>query len=952
MKDVGVRVGVHGEQQYRQSIQNIVQTSKELNAEMKALVSGFDESTSSQEQARQKMDVLNRQIQNQSKYIETLNAKYKAQESTLNTLKQQLDKANAEYGEGSKESQKLTTKIQQQETAMSKTRTAINNATTALNTMQSEMSETERAASGAATQSDRLAEAIDDAGDAAERSKSGWSVLGQMVANFASNAISSALSQLKALAKEAIGVSDSLIKFENTMQFAGFGKDEIAETSAAMKQYADLTVYSLGEVSNVVAQLAANGVDNFEKLVEAAGNLNAAAGGSAETFTTFGLVLTQTAGAGKLTTENWKQLMNAIPGASGKLQEALIQAGAYTGDFAEAMKDGEITAEEFNAAIMKIGSEPIAREAATSVKTFEGAMGRLKTTAIDALTNIYNTVGGENVSAFIVMASDLVGGLIGLVGKLLTPILKIPGAILGAKNRLDEFTKSSKDLTSAVDQYKTTQEQMDKEYDIAQGVIDNYKSRLARLSYEMKLARATGKDATDAQKEYSAIIDVLNSNIPGLNLEINEMTGLLTANSQKILDNADAWAQSRKEQIWQEQFTDILNKQAQAEVELETNRVRLKVATDDYNKSTKRAAELEQELSRLWDEYYSGTAPNMDDLNAKIKQTTTAWEEETAKVGDAQTRMNNYTEAVGRCETAMESVNGDVAEAKAVLDNLNSSQKQAAEEVAPAQVEALEDVQEAVDETAEKYHELYMQTASSVKGTMGLFNTMSYEMDITLDDMIAALDSQVQYMQDYTDNLQYVIEAGLNQGLVDILSDGSVQSAKYLQAIAEEGEDGVRRLNEAWASTKDEKDDFIRMLADMMAEAQGVYAKGAQDASAAWNRNLSLRAYNPNKASFTTISAYKTGLAYVPYDGFIAELHKGERILTAAEALEYRNLRTPEVTVPAAPVTPDLSTINNTNKTSVVLNVYGAEGQDEQALADIVMDRIQRSVNRQEALYA
>lgn len=146
MQDIGVRVGVQGEQQYRQALQGIVQQSKELNAEMKALVSGFDSTTTAQEQAHQKMEVLNREIQNQTKYIDTLNAKYKSQEATLNNLRQQLDKANAEYGEGSKESQKLTTKIEQQERAMSQTRTTINNATTALNNMNSEMTETERTA--------------------------------------------------------------------------------------------------------------------------------------------------------------------------------------------------------------------------------------------------------------------------------------------------------------------------------------------------------------------------------------------------------------------------------------------------------------------------------------------------------------------------------------------------------------------------------------------------------------------------------------------------------------------------------------------------------------------------------------------------------------------------------------------------------------------------------------
>ena len=35
--------------------------------------------------------------------------------------------------------------------------------------------------------------------------------------------------------------------------------------------------------------------------------------------------------------------------------------------------------------------------------------------------------------------------------------------------------------------------------------------------------------------------------------------------------------------------------------------------------------------------------------------------------------------------------------------------------------------------------------------------------------------------------------------------------------------------------------------------------------------------------------SHASGLNYVPFDGYIAELHKGERVLTATEARGYNN---------------------------------------------------------------
>ena len=131
---------------------------------------------------------------------------------------------------------------------------------------------------------------------------------------------------------------------------------------------------------------------NYDRLAEAAGNLNAVAGGAADTFKSVAMVLTQTAGQGKLTTENWNQLSDAIPGASGKIQQALKEAGAYTGNFRDAMADGQITAQVFNDAIMSLGFTDAAVEAATSASTIEGATGNLEAAFVKLGASVLDSV--------------------------------------------------------------------------------------------------------------------------------------------------------------------------------------------------------------------------------------------------------------------------------------------------------------------------------------------------------------------------------------------------------------------------------------------------------------------------------------------------------------------------------------------------------------------------------
>ncbi|MUN67801.1 tape measure protein [Enterococcus faecium] len=221
------------------------------------------------------------------------------------------------------------------------------------------------------------------------------------VAGLAHNAISSVVSGVQGLVGEAVNASDSLMKFSKTMEFANFGKSQIESSKKEMKDYADKTVYGLEEILNTTAQLASNGIPNYTELTKAAGNLNAVAGGSSDTFKSVAMMLTQTAGAEKLTTENWNQLADAIPGASGLLQDAMLKNGAYTGNFRDAMAQGQITSDEFNQAIVQLGMNGGAVKAATSTDTLSGSWEQMKSTVINGLQSIIEKIGVENITGFI-----------------------------------------------------------------------------------------------------------------------------------------------------------------------------------------------------------------------------------------------------------------------------------------------------------------------------------------------------------------------------------------------------------------------------------------------------------------------------------------------------------------------------------------------------------------------
>lgn len=291
----------------------------------------------------------------------------------------------------------------------------------------------------------------------------GFSAKLGVISGVASSIATKVIGVFSGLSGQILDASDSTQKFAQTLDFAGVGADQIKKLTASTQEYANKTVYGIDDIRNTTAQLAANGVPNYAKLAEAAGNLNAVAGGNADTFKSVAMMLTQTAGAGKLTTENWNQLADAIPGASGKLQEAMLKNGAYTGNFRDAMAKGEITSQEFNDALMQLGMNDGAIKAAESTQTFEGAFGNLEATIVDGAANIVNTVKpyitgtvtalGDGIGKAMQWVNDFTGALMksqgvqtfangvksiaGAVGSVIVPISGIIGYLFNFSGKAD-----------------------------------------------------------------------------------------------------------------------------------------------------------------------------------------------------------------------------------------------------------------------------------------------------------------------------------------------------------------------------------------------------------------------------------------------------------------------------------------------------------------------------------
>lgn len=398
--DIGPKISVDGEREFRESLKNIIAESKSLGSEMKALESSFDESTSAEEKMSKKSELLNRQIETQQKYVDK--------------LKEGLQRTAEKYGEGSTEVYNYQDKL--------------NKATSVLNGMKSELKNVE---SGVGDTSEAMAEASDESSRFSDNLK----------ANLLSEAITRGFDALANAAKKVAGTMKDMV-----VSSAGYA-DEINTLSVTTGLSTDtLQEYQyMADLADVSLNTITGSLTKLTKQMGAAADGNETAAGK---FAELGINIKDANGNLKTSEEVFNEAISALSEIENQTER----------DAASMELFGK-SAQDLNP-LMAIGAEGIAQlkqeahdtgyvldtEALGSLNSVQDAMDRWKNTT----TTLSNEVG-LRLAPYIEKAADALNKFFqnGGLDKIITAFEKLAPVIAGATAAMIAY-KSAMGISSVI----------------------------------------------------------------------------------------------------------------------------------------------------------------------------------------------------------------------------------------------------------------------------------------------------------------------------------------------------------------------------------------------------------------------------------------------------------------------------------------------------------------------
>ena len=406
--DIGPRISVEGESEYRKQMQRIVQQQKEYSAELSSTTAALGRNSSAQERSSAVGKILKKQIQNQKDAISAQNL--------------MLQKAVAEYGEASVEASKF--------------RTSIYKTNAELQTLKSRLSDAEN---GLGEFSDQTRTSGDDLAA---------SVTAGTLAAKAYETIGSALlSAGKKVVEAGVSYNAQLEQYQTALTNM-LGSASAAENALEqIKQDAARTPFDTAGLVKANELLISTGVDadSSRKVILALGDAVSATGGGNEELSRMAQNLQQIKNAGKATAADIKQFAYAGIDVYGILAD-------YTGKSTAEVQKMTVTYDLLTAALEKASDEGgrYYNSMSTQSETLNGQMSTLTDNATqlagllteDLTTALKKVVSGMNditVAAAEAYKTDGWSGLIGEITGLSDVADKAKSSIVGLKAVFDSL---------------------------------------------------------------------------------------------------------------------------------------------------------------------------------------------------------------------------------------------------------------------------------------------------------------------------------------------------------------------------------------------------------------------------------------------------------------------------------------------------------------------------------
>lgn len=261
--NIGPRIGIDGEAEYRKQIQNIIQQTKTLKSEYDKVTSATDKDSNSLKKNAEQRKILSQQIQVQEERVKACSAMLVEAEKKQNNLDLELMHAKSVYGENSDEVKALTSEYQKSEDATLKWQEQVNKATTELNNLQSKLQELP-------SNLDFVGQKMQDMGDKIKGVGQGMTNLGQTFAPVSAAAAAGLTASGKAFMDFEAGMS-------KVAAISGATGDDLAALTEKAKDMGATTKFSASESAEAFSYMAMAGWKTEQMLEGIAPIMNLAA---------------------------------------------------------------------------------------------------------------------------------------------------------------------------------------------------------------------------------------------------------------------------------------------------------------------------------------------------------------------------------------------------------------------------------------------------------------------------------------------------------------------------------------------------------------------------------------------------------------------------------------------------------------------------------------------------